>query len=62
MTGPGTGNGAGPLVDVDQLKVDFPIYAGLLQRRSGDVRAEDDICFAISRGETFGLVGESGCG
>jgi oligopeptide transport system ATP-binding protein len=62
VTGPETGNGAAPLVDVDHLKVYFPIYAGLLQRRSGDVRAVDDITFAISRGETFGLVGESGCG
>ena len=52
----------GPLVDVENLKVYFPIYSGLLQRRSGDVRAVDDITFDIKRGETLGLVGESGCG
>ena len=62
VTGPETGNGAAPMVEVDQLKVYFPIYAGLLQRRAGDVRAVDDISFEIRRGETFGLVGESGCG
>jgi oligopeptide transport system ATP-binding protein len=56
------GNGSGPLVQVEELKVYFPIYAGLLQRRAGDVRAVDDISFQIQRGETFGLVGESGCG
>ena len=56
------GNGVGPLVEVENLKVYFPIYAGLLQRRAGDVRAVDDISFQIERGETFGLVGESGCG
>ncbi|MGH2462455.1 MAG: ABC transporter ATP-binding protein [Candidatus Limnocylindria bacterium] len=56
------GNGAGPLIEVDELKVYFPIFSGLLQRRSGDVRAVDDISFEIRRGETFGLVGESGCG
>ena len=52
----------GPLVDVENLKVYFPIYSGLLQRRSGDVRAVDDVTFDIKRGETLGLVGESGCG
>jgi oligopeptide/dipeptide ABC transporter ATP-binding protein len=62
MTGPANGNGAGPLVEAENLKVYFPIYAGLLQRHSGDVRAVDDITFEIRRGETFGLVGESGCG
>jgi oligopeptide transport system ATP-binding protein len=62
MTGPASGNGSGPLVEADGLKVYFPIYAGLLQRHSGDVRAVDDITFEIRRGETFGLVGESGCG
>jgi len=62
VTSPESGNGAGPLVEVDALKVYFPIFAGLLQRRAGDVRAVDDISFEIRRGETFGLVGESGCG
>jgi oligopeptide transport system ATP-binding protein len=57
-----SGNGAGPLVEADDLRVYFPIFSGLLQRRTGDVRAVDDITFDIKRGETFGLVGESGCG
>ncbi|HEY7737985.1 MAG TPA: oligopeptide/dipeptide ABC transporter ATP-binding protein [Candidatus Limnocylindria bacterium] len=51
-----------PLVDVQDLRVYFPIFSGFLQRRTGDVRAVDDVTFSIKRGETFGLVGESGCG
>jgi oligopeptide transport system ATP-binding protein len=57
-----SGNGTGPLVEAEDLRVYFPIFSGLLQRRTGDVRAVDDITFDIKRGETFGLVGESGCG
>ena len=40
----------------------FPILGGLLQRRVGEVRAVDGVSFAIAKGETLGLVGESGCG
>jgi oligopeptide transport system ATP-binding protein len=58
----GAGDGAAPLVSAKDLRVYFPIFSGLLQRRSGDVRAVDDISFTIRRGETLGLVGESGCG
>jgi peptide/nickel transport system ATP-binding protein len=55
-------NGA-PLVDVDRLKVYFAIKSGLvLDRHIGDIRAVDDVSFQIRRGETLGLVGESGCG
>ncbi len=50
------------LVQVDHLKVHFPILSGIFQRESGRVRAVDDISFEIHKGETFGLVGESGCG
>src|SRR5579883_2271168 len=52
-----------PLLDVRGLKMYFPITQGiLLQRRTGWIRAVDDVSFYINRGETLGLVGESGCG
>ena len=51
-----------PLVEVSDLTLHFPIYAGLLRRRVGAVRAVDGLTFDIRRGETLGLVGESGCG
>ena len=55
-------NGA-PLVRVVDLKKHFPIRSGLLlQKTTGQVRAVDGISFEIERGETLGLVGESGCG
>ena len=44
------------------LVKDFPVTAGVLQRRVGSVSAVADVSFDIRRGETFGLVGESGCG
>jgi len=50
------------LVDVNDLKVHFPIRAGLFQRQIGSVKAVDGITFEVRRGETLGLVGESGCG
>ena len=52
----------GNLIEVENLKVHFPILSGLFQRETGRVRAVDDITFEIRKGETFGLVGESGCG
>jgi len=56
-------DGGGPLVEVEHLKVWFPIKSGLvLDRHIGDIRAVDDISLTIKRGETVGLVGESGCG
>ena len=52
-----------PLLEVEDLKVFFPIRDGLIvQRHVGDVRAVDGVSFAMRRGETLGLVGESGCG
>ncbi|HBL15382.1 MAG: peptide ABC transporter ATP-binding protein [Elusimicrobia bacterium GWA2_69_24] len=50
------------LLEVQDLRVHFPVYGGLLSRRIGEVRAVDGISFRLRRGETFGLVGESGCG
>ena len=51
------------LLQVEGLKVHFPVTAGVvLQKRIGSVKAVDDVSFSLRRGETFGLVGESGCG
>lgn len=50
------------LVEVDDLMMHFPIYRGVIQRQVGAVRAVDGVSFDIKRGETLGLVGESGCG
>jgi oligopeptide transport system ATP-binding protein len=55
------GNGR-DLVEVKNLKVYFPIRAGIFKSVQGTVKAVDDISFEVRRGETLGLVGESGCG
>jgi peptide/nickel transport system ATP-binding protein len=47
---------------VNHLKMHFPIHRGFIQRVVGYVRAVDDVSFSVCRGETLGLVGESGCG
>jgi len=53
----------GDLVQIEHLKVYFPIKSGIvLDRHVGDIRAVDDVSLTIERGETLGLVGESGCG
>src|SRR5262249_24835133 len=69
---PGRGDGSrsvrdevtqAPLLEVRGLAMHFPITEGvLLTRKVGDVKAVDGIDFSIARGETLGLVGESGCG
>src|SRR5205085_4952483 len=54
---------AGPLLQVRGLRMHFPVTEGLVTRRHvGDVKAVDGVDLAIRRGETLGLVGESGCG
>ncbi len=50
------------LLRVEDLTMHFPIFRGVFQRQVGAVRAVDGITFDIVRGETLGLVGESGCG
>lgn len=49
-------------MQVDNLKKYFPINGGVFQRTVGHVKAVDDVSFRIRKGESFGLVGESGCG
>ena len=55
-------NNADTLLRVENLKMHFPIYRGVFQRQVGAVLAVDGISFDVRRGETLGLVGESGCG
>jgi oligopeptide/dipeptide ABC transporter ATP-binding protein len=52
----------GTLLEVDSLKMYFPITRGLLKRKVGEVKAVDGVSFTLRKGETLGLVGESGCG
>jgi len=51
-----------PLLEVEDLKMHFPIRGGVLHRKIGAVKAVDGVSLTIGHGETFGLVGESGCG
>jgi len=55
-------NGNGELLRVDHLKKFFPIRRGVFSRVVGWVKAVDNVSFHVERGETLGLVGESGCG
>ena len=52
-----------PILEVNNLKMHFPVGSGLLSRKpTGYVKAVDGVSFTVNRGETLGLVGESGCG
>ena len=55
-------NGAVPLLSVQHLKKSFPIKKGVFARQVGAVQAVSDVSFDVARGETLGIVGESGCG
>jgi oligopeptide transport system ATP-binding protein len=58
-----SGNGQADLLQVRNLKMYFPVTKGIiLQRQVGAVKAVDGVSFSIKKGETLGLVGESGCG
>ena len=50
------------LLDVKNLKMYFEKDTGIIRKNIQNIRAVDDISFHIKKGETFGLVGESGCG
>ena len=52
-----------PLLEVKNLRMHFPVTEGVMMRRAvGEVKAVDGVDFTVNRGETLGLVGESGCG
>ena len=51
-----------PILEVRNLNVRFPVFGGLLLRKTGEVRAVDGVSFTLDQGETLGVVGESGCG
>jgi len=52
----------GTLIDIQDLIMWFPVTAGVMRRKVADVKAVDGVTFSIKKGETLGLVGESGCG
>ena len=54
--------GRQPVLEVRDLKKHFPVKKGLLRKTVGHVYAVDGVSFTINKGETLGLVGESGCG
>jgi ABC-type oligopeptide transport system ATPase subunit len=50
------------ILDVQDLRVRFPVFGGVIPRKKSEVRAVDGVSLTLHRGETIGLVGESGCG
>jgi peptide/nickel transport system ATP-binding protein len=61
-TMPEDGRGADALLVVEHVVREFPVAKGVLERRRASVKAVSDVSIEVSRGQTFGLVGESGCG
>lgn len=55
-------DGTPPILSVQNLKVFYPIKSGFFRRTTGYIEAVNDVSFHIYRGQTLGLVGESGCG
>src|SRR3954469_4469072 len=55
-------NGDVPLLSIRNLKKEFPSRKGVFSRQVGAVKAVNDVSFDVARGETLGVVGESGCG
>ena len=51
-----------PILEIKDLNVRFPVFGGVLLRKTGEVRAVDGVSFTLNQGETLGIVGESGCG
>lgn len=51
-----------PILKIENLKMHFPVKKGVLKRTAGYVHAVDDVSFQVNKGETLGIVGESGCG
>lgn len=49
-------------LDVQKVRKYFPIYKGMMRKKVGEVKAIEDITFRVRKGETLGIVGESGCG
>jgi oligopeptide transport system ATP-binding protein len=50
------------ILEIEQLKKYFPVTRGFFRRKVGDIKAIDGVSFTVKKGQTFGLVGESGCG
>ncbi len=61
-SGHGPANGRETVLEVEDLRKHFPVKKGLLSKTVGNVLAVDGVSFSVKRGETLGLVGESGCG
>jgi peptide/nickel transport system ATP-binding protein len=58
----GDGDGSGSLLEIAGLVKEYKVTSGILQRAVGSVHAVSGVSFSVAAGETFGLVGESGCG